>query len=622
MKQKIFTLAVLLITGISFLWAQAPQKFNYQGIARSSAGVPLINKFISLRLSILDGGASGSVQYMETQSTTTNQFGLFNVAMGTGSIVVGTISSVAWSTGDKYLKVEMDPNGGSSWVDLGTTQLLSVPYAMYAMTPAGPQGPQGPQGIPGAGSLNGTANKIIKFTSATVGGESQLYDDGTFIGVGATSGLGAEKFRLNFTPNSSGFTGMNISSTSATSKTFLSFGNNDLLLGWMYFDGTDDNKFKINNGGDKMTITRAGLVGIGTTDPNNLLSLYSETDNNYIKFNNTYSGTLGNDGLIMGMDTDGNGMIYNYENQPIYFATNNSFKMALTQDGRVNIGDVYASSGQLNVVNNGGGLGYPTAHFTNNNANGVSLFAVNSSADATSVFSNEIGATGTHNAIMAKFFDGGANDLVRIDNFDFYRMGRIQFFDISSGSGGGFISGSSSFGALLGEMAPSTGVATIIANVDMDGSNNMMFVPWLSNMTSLGSADYRWSAVWATNGTIQTSDERDKQNIKPLEYGINTVMSLKPVSYQWKNDKSRIGSGTNLGFIAQELEKVIPDAVVHSTASAQDIENAAKAGRGIIEADSYGVKYSEIIPVLVKAIQDQQALIEQLQSQVNLLKNK
>ncbi|MBK7212374.1 MAG: hypothetical protein IPH88_03540 [Bacteroidales bacterium] len=143
MKKLIYTLSILIL-GISMAMAQVPQKFNYQGLARNSSGAPLVNKTINLRITILDGSASGSVVYMETQLVTTNQFGLFNTAVGTGTILSGSIATVPWSSGDKYLRIEMDPDGGTAWASIGTTQLLSVPYAMYAMTPAGPQGPAGP----------------------------------------------------------------------------------------------------------------------------------------------------------------------------------------------------------------------------------------------------------------------------------------------------------------------------------------------------------------------------------------------------------------------------------------------------------------------------------------------
>ncbi len=135
--------------------AQAPAKFNYQGVARSSNGQPLAAQALSMRISILDGSATGTVVYQEKQAATTNAYGLYNVAIGGGTPVTGTLTSVNWATGNKYIKVELDPAGGTAYTDLGSTQLLSVPYAMYAAS--GTPGPAGPAGAAGATGAAGVA---------------------------------------------------------------------------------------------------------------------------------------------------------------------------------------------------------------------------------------------------------------------------------------------------------------------------------------------------------------------------------------------------------------------------------------------------------------------------------
>lgn len=133
--------------------AQAPELINYQGIARGSSGVILSNQPITLKLSIHSGSTSGPVVYQETHSTATNQFGLFNVHIGGGSIVSGTFASIQWGTNLFFIEVEMDENGGSSFSSMGTSQLVSVPYALYAKNsgngPTGATGPQGPTGLSG-----------------------------------------------------------------------------------------------------------------------------------------------------------------------------------------------------------------------------------------------------------------------------------------------------------------------------------------------------------------------------------------------------------------------------------------------------------------------------------------
>lgn len=125
-------LTIISLFCVSILFAQAPQKFNYQAVARNAQGVVIANQTIKIRTSILDGTANGNSQYSETHSATTSQLGLFNLSIGAGTIVSGKFSEVTWSNGDKYLKIEMDPTGGNNFTVIGTSQLLSVPYALNA----------------------------------------------------------------------------------------------------------------------------------------------------------------------------------------------------------------------------------------------------------------------------------------------------------------------------------------------------------------------------------------------------------------------------------------------------------------------------------------------------------
>jgi len=130
MKKYINTFIFLVCAFSAF--AQAPQKFNYQAVARNAQGTVLSNQNVKIRASILDGSANGTSQYSETHSATTSQLGLFNLAIGGGTLVSGNFTNITWSNGDKYLKIEMDATGGNNFSLVGTSQLLSVPYALNA----------------------------------------------------------------------------------------------------------------------------------------------------------------------------------------------------------------------------------------------------------------------------------------------------------------------------------------------------------------------------------------------------------------------------------------------------------------------------------------------------------
>ncbi|MET0634856.1 MAG: hypothetical protein ABWZ25_02445 [Chitinophagaceae bacterium] len=130
---RTFFLTVFSIFSVLCLQAQAPQAFNYQAVARTTSGILIPAQSISVRFSILDGDTNGNILYQETQTTTTNSYGLFTLHVGEGIATIGTFSDIIWSgNNEKYLKVEISPTGGNIYTVQGHTQLLSVPYALYS----------------------------------------------------------------------------------------------------------------------------------------------------------------------------------------------------------------------------------------------------------------------------------------------------------------------------------------------------------------------------------------------------------------------------------------------------------------------------------------------------------
>ena len=135
MKKILSILTVMLLAAVTAIGqTPSPGIFNYQGVARNSVGNVLVNQTITLRLTIHDGSAAGPTVYQESRATATNPFGLFNVQVGSAgaSNVTGTIAGVNWGVGAKYLQVEIDPNGGTTFINIGTAQIASVPYSLYS----------------------------------------------------------------------------------------------------------------------------------------------------------------------------------------------------------------------------------------------------------------------------------------------------------------------------------------------------------------------------------------------------------------------------------------------------------------------------------------------------------
>ncbi len=159
MKNSLFTLLILLLSA-SF-WAQSPEMMSYQAVIRDANNSLVTNSSIGMKISILQGSISGNSVYTETQNPTTNSNGLIAIEIGNGTTVFGDFSTIDWSNNSYFIKTETDPTGSINYSIEGTTQLLSVPYALYSKTsgsstpgPQGIQGPQGPQGTPGNNFFN------------------------------------------------------------------------------------------------------------------------------------------------------------------------------------------------------------------------------------------------------------------------------------------------------------------------------------------------------------------------------------------------------------------------------------------------------------------------------------
>jgi len=130
MKHILSLLSLLIV--FSTAHAQAPQGIPYQAAARNSSGAVLASTNISVRFTIRDSIATGAIKYCETHSITTTALGMFSVHVGQGTPVSGTFSGINWATNAKFMQVEIDPAGGSSYIDMGTQQMMSVPYALNA----------------------------------------------------------------------------------------------------------------------------------------------------------------------------------------------------------------------------------------------------------------------------------------------------------------------------------------------------------------------------------------------------------------------------------------------------------------------------------------------------------
>ncbi|MEP7170649.1 MAG: hypothetical protein ABI855_14860, partial [Bacteroidota bacterium] len=175
-RMMALTLACILtfLITVNKVNAQAPQTIPYQAVARDNSGNIIANQNISLRFSIHDLTAAGTIVYRETHTATTSTLGLFSVNMGAGTPLTGTLATVNWGTGAKFIQIEMDPAGGVSYADMGTTQLMSVPYALFA----------GKSSDLPSGTATGNT---MRWSGTAWLEDGTLYNDGTNVGIGTSS---------------------------------------------------------------------------------------------------------------------------------------------------------------------------------------------------------------------------------------------------------------------------------------------------------------------------------------------------------------------------------------------------------------------------------------------------
>ena len=130
-KFYIVLVAFLATAGV---FAQAPEKMSYQAVVRAADNTLVTNQQVGMQISILETTVTGSAVYVETHTPTTNANGLVTIEIGTGNVASGLFSAIDWATDSFFTKTEIDPMGGTSYSITGTSELLSVPYALQAKT--------------------------------------------------------------------------------------------------------------------------------------------------------------------------------------------------------------------------------------------------------------------------------------------------------------------------------------------------------------------------------------------------------------------------------------------------------------------------------------------------------
>ena len=319
-------------------------------------------------------------------------------------------------------------------------------------------------------------------------------------------------------------------------------------------------------------------VGIGTSSPGSAITnAMLEVGGGHIVISNNFgffSNNDGNNGIGAGIDTR--------SDDGMEFYANGSSRMTLTSIGRLGIGTSNPSEA-LDIV---GGFQVDGSTFNvdeTNNRVGIGTTSPATHLEVSSSSNPTTRITHTSNGTVRLEFKRNSGDDWRIHNTS---------------------------GILL--FGQSTNNLSSVTDVFRLGGGSV--TPASDNAVTLGQSSRRWTAVWAVDGSINTSDARLKKDIEPIAEGLPLIQQLNPVSFKWKANQDQGRSHT--GFIAQELQEVVPHLVIdHEWREVPDSDQ-----REWVETEHLGVNYAELIPILTKAIQEQQEMIEALQEEVSELK--
>ncbi len=631
MKKTLLTHFVFLLCA-NFLFAQAPQGIVYQAVARNSSGVEIENQAIVVRISIRNMTASGTIVYSETHNVNTNQFGLFTLNIGTGSPVSGSFPTINWGSGSKFLQTEVD--FGTGYLDMGTSQLQSVPYALYAEQSGGGSGSGddwGSQVVQTDATLTGqgtsgnklkisqqgaTSGQVLKWNGTTwapatdnnsdaqtltVSGTTLTISGGNSVTLPTGSGgddWGSQVVQTDATLTGQGTSGnkLKISQQGATSGQVLKWNGTtwapaaDNGASYTAGNGITISSNTINStwttSGTDIYNNNSGNVGLGVTSPQSKLDILGgnwdlSNSNGDLKIGNTINK------LKFGIATSGGGA--GDANIGSVGGTNRLFLGAGTTSSQLRTLTLTKGVVGINTITPDT-LAYLTVY-------GTKLYGIKSSVDYSSYSSAAVYAEyiGT-NSTDAKGVWGKCITTTPGYGIGVYGEGNYE---------GGYFNGSASTytGAAYGVYAISTGSSA--------GTRYGVFGSASGGTTNYGlycSGNGVYTGTWAS-----VSDRKFKTNIQPLNSALNKVMQLQVKTFEMKLDEypsMNFSKGTQFGFIAQELQQIIPELV------SNDVAPGATKDETI---EYLGVNYIGMIPVLTKALQEQQEIIQKQQKQIEEL---
>ncbi|MEO1033182.1 MAG: tail fiber domain-containing protein [Bacteroidota bacterium] len=563
MKLKITLISLLFTLSIT-----AQNGVNYKALIKDTNGNVLANQTIDFQFSIQFSG--GTIFYEEDQTATTDQNGIARLEIGEGTSTLGDFATIPWERAN-VLHIQIDLEQDGTFVDFGNEPISVIPRSFYASR---------------AGEADNIEGLVNKDEGNGLGW--RLRDIGNNVSEGYAP-IGLNAIDLSVSDADGALIvypyGASGSYAFAAGESTYAGGSHSIAMGrFNVADGdysTIVGRSSITEGdysfiaGQSNQITSIGDHSIALGEWNSISTSNASAIGSYNEVSGLSSAAIGYDHMVSGAYSSALGIQNEVTGS---FASAIGSNATASGFGSVAIGtNIVAPSSKEVVIGSYNDLYTPSSSTTWNLND--RLFVVGNGYDP--ILSPIIRQNAM--TILKSGFTGIGTDnpqeRLHIAN------GRLRI-----------------------------GSETI----EDTGSNQLSFnaslLPDGDNIMRLGSASNRWVGVWATDGTINTSDRREKKNIKALQYGLDEVLQMQPVSFNWKSNSN---PDTKLGLIAQDLQYIVPEVVKsHSWETNEATGTMMKK-----ELERLGVYYSDLVPVLINAVKEQQAIIEAQSDRIEALEN-
>lgn len=654
MIKKLASLLILLSVYIGQSAAQSTNGFHYQAVARDNSGVILANENVNLRFQIKQGMPDGMIIYQEKHSLTTNQFGLIQTSIGAGSAEIGDFSTIAWANDSYYLTTEL--NGA----EISTSLFEDVPYAKVAT------------------SMDLSDLKNVD-TTRPQNGDALKWDGRAWRptaeslrlnGTGATTVSGTyPNFTISSTDNvndADASTTNEIQSMALSGNTLsLSLGGGSVSLAsfaspWinsgsnLYFNtgkvGIGDNSpvatLTIGNGdklqihgsdGDVVFKDDQGSLRFANSNGSNspMIHMFQSGTNNSTRMLVAHSANFSSWGIQYNDTADAFNFIG--DNEPV-------FQVQLSGQKRVGLG-TYAPQAKLHVnANSSTGVGhlklteeqFDYSRITMNNNIHDTYWDIAARTDTNlanaqfNVFHQGVGDIFSVNArrrvgindatpgYPLEVNGNGQSRIIYAYNTVPASTGNSSHYGVRVALAQSSTTGNPRLYTLYGSVTDGDSYLSYGVYGRADNASNFNYGVYGRASTNDGYAVYASGNTYSS-GSYLPSDQKLKSGVKTLNSGLQTLLSLSPKSYRYDTQAYKmmnLPTGEQFGFLAQDIERVLPN-LVKRTYQAYEDESPLSGG-----FEFKALNYTGLIPVMVSAIQEQQEVIEGLETKVESLEKR